>query len=237
MPAFTQTNHILIYHTFWLLEPFIRCVLRRSARCWKYSPEDTHTLFPPSSTFQPNRNAVAAGLSFISTLCTHFERSASILIESNKNRQITLPKGRIGLSSLDVVDRNEPKYQIRNPYELTNSIISTDEQNNDSFLLLSTVAAQSSDDFLQIIYGTENSILQQPNSIGHCISADAWMSKGFADFLSHKISGVRSRCRRAKLFKGQVYPFWDLTEKRYLYNLVTKELFAIYRTYRHCPEQ
>ena len=87
-----------------------------------------------------------------------------------------------------MVDRDEPKYQIRSPYELTNAIISTDERYNDCFLLHSTVPAQNSDDFLQIIYGTEDSVLQQPNSIGHCISADARIGKGFADFLSHRIS-------------------------------------------------
>ena len=81
-----------------------------------------------------------------------------------------------------MVDRDEPKYQIRSPYELTNAIISTDERYNDCFLLHSTVPAQNSDDFLQIIYGTEDSILQQPNSIGHCISADAGMGKVFAGF-------------------------------------------------------
>ena len=160
----------------------------KSARCWKYSPTDTHIHFPPGSTFQPNRTAVATGLSFINTLCTRSECNLPILMENNKNHQITLPKGRIGFSSLDVVDRDEPKYQIRSPYELTNAIISTDERYNDCFLLHSTVPAQNSDDFLQIIYGTEDSILQQPNSIGHCISADARMGKGFADFLSHRIA-------------------------------------------------
>ena len=30
-------------------------------------------------------------------------------MENNKNHQITLPKGRIGFSSLDVVDRDEPQ--------------------------------------------------------------------------------------------------------------------------------
>ena len=106
-------------------------------------------------------------------------------MENHKNHQITLPKGRIEFSSLDVVDRDEPKYQIRSPYELTNAIISTDERYNDCFLLRSIVPAQSSDDFLKIVYGTEVSILQQPNSIRHCISVDTRMSEGFADFLSH----------------------------------------------------
>ena len=88
-------------------------------------------------------------------------------MENNKNRQITLPKGRIGFSSLDVVDRDEPRYQIRSPYELTNAIISTDERYNECFLLHSTVPAQSSGEFWHIIYGTEDSIIQQRNSIGH----------------------------------------------------------------------
>ena len=51
------------------------------------------------------------------------------------------------------------------------------------------------------------------------------MSKGFADFLSHRIPGLRSTCRKAKLLMGQIFPFWDSTGKRYIYNLVTKERF------------
>ena len=191
------------------------CIDAKSARCWKYSPIDTLTHFPPGSTFQPNRNAVAAGLSFTSIICTRSERNLPILMENNKNHQITLPKGQIGFSSLDVVDRDEPKNQIRSPYELTNAIIPTDERYKDCFLLHSTVPAQSSDESLKIIYGTEDSILRQPNSIGHCISADARMSKGFADFLSHRIPSLRSTCRKARLFMGQVYPFWDSIGKRY----------------------
>ena len=50
--------------------PYTMCVDARSARCWKYSHTDNHKHFPPDSTFQPNRNAVASGLSFINTLCT-----------------------------------------------------------------------------------------------------------------------------------------------------------------------
>ena len=198
----------------------------KSARCWKDSPTNTHIHFPPGSTSQPNRTAVATGLSFINTLCTRSVSNLPILMENNKNHPITLQKGRIGFSSLDVVDRGEPKYQIRSPNELTNAIIFIVERCNDCFLLHSTVPAHSSDDFLQIIYSTEVSILQQLNSIGHCISADARMSKGFADFLSHRIPGLRSTCRKAKLFMGQVFPFWDSTGERCIYNLITKERFC-----------
>ena len=45
----------------------------KSARCWKYSPEDPHAHFPPGSTFHANRNAAATGLSFVNVLCTQSE--------------------------------------------------------------------------------------------------------------------------------------------------------------------
>ena len=110
----------------------------KSASCWKYSPEDLHAHFPPGSTFHPNRIAVATGLSFANVLCTQSESKLPILMENNKNHQITLPKGRIGFSSLDLSNKDEPKYQIRDPYELTNAILSKNEQYNDCFLLHST---------------------------------------------------------------------------------------------------
>ena len=134
---------------------YTMCIDAKSARCWKNSPADTHAHFPPGSTFQSNRNAVATGLFFINTLCTRSERSLPILMENNKNHQITLPKGRIGFSSLDVLDRHEPKYQLRSHSELTNAIISADERYNDCFLLHSAVPAQSSDELVQIIHITE----------------------------------------------------------------------------------
>ena len=176
--------------------------------------------------FQPNREAVATGLIFVNVICTQPEPTLPILIENNKNHQITLPKRRIGFSSLDVADKEERKYQIRNPYELTNAIIQTDDKYNDCILLHSTIPAQSPANCLQIIHGTEDSILQQPHSIGHCISADAEMSKGFADFLSQQIHGLRDACRRTKLFTGQIFPFWDQTGNRYIYNLVTKTNYS-----------
>ena len=103
-------------------------------------------------------------------------------MENKKYHQITLPKGRIGFSSIDVSNKHEPKNQIRDPYEPTNVIFSIKEQYNDCFLLHSTNPSQSHDEFLQILYGNENSGFEQPNSIGHCISADAQIGKGFAQF-------------------------------------------------------
>ena len=73
--------------------PYTICIDAKSARCWKCSPTDPHIHFPPGSIFQANRTAVANGLSFINTLCLQCERNLLILIENNKNHQMTLPKG------------------------------------------------------------------------------------------------------------------------------------------------
>ena len=89
-----------------------------------------------------------------------------------------------------------------------------------------TIPSQLPEEFFQIVYGNENSIFEQPNSIGHCISADAQMSKGFAQFLSERVPRLRRTCRRAKLLKDQVFPFWDSSSRRYIYKLVTKEKFS-----------
>ena len=59
----------------------------KSARCWKYSPEDPHAHFLPGSTFHPNLNAVATGLSFVNVLFTQSEPKLTILME--KKTRIT----------------------------------------------------------------------------------------------------------------------------------------------------
>ena len=105
-------------------------------------------------------------------------------------------------------------------------ILSTNERYNDCFLLHLTIPSQLPDEFLQKVYGNENSILQQPNSIGRCISADAEMSKVCAQFLSETIPPLRRTCRRANLLKDQVFPFWDSSSRRYIYDLVTKGKYS-----------
>ena len=135
-------------------------------------------------------------------------------------------KGRIGFSSLDISDKDEPKYQIQDSYELTNATLLTNEQYNDCFLLHSNIPSQLPNEFLQIVYGSENSILEQPNSIGHCISADDQVSKGFAQFLSERVPLLRRTCRRANVLKDQVFPLWDSSSRRYIYNLVTTEKYS-----------
>ena len=65
-------------------------------------------------------------------------------------------------------------------------------------------------------------MLQQPDSIGHCISTDAKMSKRFSELLSEQNARLRDACRRTKIMTGQTFPFWDRVGNRYVFNLVTK---------------
>ena len=68
----------------------------------------------------------------------------------------------------------------------------------------------------------ENSFLKQPKSIIHCISGDAKMSGGFAELFLQRFPCLRNACRRARLSTGQVFPFWDEINNRFIYNLVSK---------------
>ena len=114
--------------------PYTMHVDTKSARSWKYSPADPKTLLPPVLTFQRNRKALYTSLIFVNIVCNQPEPTLPILIEKKtKLQQITFPKRQIGFSSLDVTDEEELKYQIKNPYELTNAIITKDDEPNDCF--------------------------------------------------------------------------------------------------------
>ena len=85
----------------------------KTSRVWRYSSEDKSKNFPPGTTFVPHRHSVKSGPDFVNVLCTQSENCLPILMENNQNHQITLDKGAIGYSSLDICDRDKPKYQLR----------------------------------------------------------------------------------------------------------------------------
>ena len=66
--------------------PYTMHVDAKSARCWKYLPGDPKSLFPPGSTFQPNKAAVSTGNIFVNIICTQPEPTLPILFEKNKNQ-------------------------------------------------------------------------------------------------------------------------------------------------------
>ena len=96
-------------------------------------------------------------------------------MENNRDHQITLNKGVIGYSSLDILDNDRRKNQIKDCVQMVNSILTENDQYNECFLLHSTVPYQPN--------------LQANTTIALCISADAGMSKGFAETICRRVNG------------------------------------------------
>ena len=62
----------------------------KTSRVYKYRAEDERTSFAPGTTFIPHQKVAASGLDFVNVLCTQSEEYQPILMEKNKNHQITL---------------------------------------------------------------------------------------------------------------------------------------------------
>ena len=182
-------------------EHFMRSIFdAKTSRVWKHSSEDKSKRFLPGTTFVPHRHSVKSRLDFVNVLCTQSENYLTILLENNRNHQLTLNKGVIGYSSLDISDRDRPKYQIRDCVQIVNSIPTENDQYNECFLLHSTVPCEPDlQDKIQILNGNDETIFQANTAIAHCISADAKMSKGFAATICRGVNGLQEHCRRDQL--------------------------------------
>ena len=147
-------------------------------------------------------------------------------MENNRHQQITLNKGVIGYSSLDISDYDRPKYQIKNCVQIVNSILTESDQNTECFLLHSTIPCEPDlQDKIQILNGNDETFFQAKTAIAHCISADAKMSKGFARKFCRKVNGLQEYCRRAKTIIGSALPFWYSESNNFTYYPVTKSEF------------
>ena len=124
---------------------------------------------PSWISFSMNREEVSTDINFVNVIYTHSEPTLPIKIKNNKYHQTTLSNSRVGFSSLEITDEEEPKLQNKNPHELTKAILTTDDKYKGCFLLLSTIHAQSPDECLQIIHSTEHSKLKEPHCVGQCI--------------------------------------------------------------------
>ena len=113
-------------------------------------------------------------------------------MENNRNHQITLNKGLIGYSSLEISDRYRPKYQIRDCVQMVNSISTENGQYNECFLVHSTDPCEPDlQDRIQILNGNDETIFQANTAIAHCISADAKMSKEVAETICRGVHGLQ----------------------------------------------
>ena len=129
-------------------------------------------------------------------------------MENNKNHQITLNKGALGYSALDILDYEGPKYQIKDCDRMVDCILSENDQYNECFLLHSTLPDKPDfKDGIRIINGNDDTIFENQTTIAHCISADAKLSKGFAETITNHNNGLQEYCYKSKAFVGSVIPF------------------------------
>ena len=141
-------------------------------------------------------------------------------MENNRNHQITLNKGVIGYSSLDICNRDRPKYQIKGCVQMVISILTENDKYDECFLLPSTIPCEPDmQDKMQLLNGNDETIFQ---TIAHCIWADAKMIRGFAGKVCCGVSGHQEYCRKAKATVGSALPYWDPESNNFIYNLVTK---------------
>ena len=198
----------------------------KTSRVGKYSSEDKSKNFPAGTTFVPHRHSDKSGLDFVNVLCTQSENYLPILMENKRNHQITLNKGVTGYSSLDISDRDRSKYQIRDCIQMVNSILTENDQYTECFLLHSTVPCERDlQDKIQILNRNDETICQANTAIAQCISADAKMSKGFAEIICRRVDRLQEFCRRARTTVGSALPYWDPKSNNFIYNLVTKSKF------------
>ena len=198
----------------------------KTSRVWKYSSEDKSKNFPRGTTFVPHRHSVKLGLDFVNVLCTQSENYLPVWMENNRNHQITLNKRVIGYSSLDISDRDRPKYQIRDCAQMVNSVLTENDQYNECFLLHSTVPCESdTQDRIQILNGNDETIFQVNTAIAHCISADARVSKRVAETICRRVNGLQECCRGTKAILGSALPYWDPESNNFIYNIITKSKF------------
>ena len=109
---------------------------------------------------------------------------------------------------------------------MVKSILTENDQYNECFLLHCTVPCEPDlQDKIQILNGNEKTIFQANTAIAHRISANAKMSKRFAETICRRANGLLEFCRRAKTTISSTLPYWDRESNNFIYNLVTKSKF------------
>ena len=198
----------------------------KTSRVYIYRPEDGQTNFAPGTIFIPHQKVANSGLDFVNILCAQSEEYLPILMEINKNHQITLEKGTLGYSALDILDFEQPKNQKKDCVKFVDCKLSGNDQYNECFLLHSTLPHEPDfRDGIRIINGNNVTTFENRTANAPSISADAMVSKGFAETITNHINGLQECCYKSNAFVGSVIPFWDNDANRFIYNLVTKNKF------------
>ena len=194
---------------------------------WDFWSEDKSKSFPPGITFVPHPHSIKSRLYFVNVRCTQSETYLTVLMENNKNHQITLNERVIGYFSLGISDHDRPKYQIERCDQMVNSILKEKNQYNECFLLHSTVPCEPDlRDKLQILNGNDETNFHANTAIAHSVSDDAKMSGGFAGTICRRMNGLQEYCQKAKATVGSALPHWDPERNNFLYNLINKLKFS-----------
>ena len=106
---------------------------------------------------------------------------------------------------------------------MVNSILTESDQYNECFVLHSTVPCEPDmQDKIQILKGNDETISQANTAIAHCISADAIMSKGFAEIICRRVNELQEYCRKTRAIVDSAFPYCDPESNNFICNLVTK---------------
>ena len=110
---------------------------------------------------------------------------------------------------------------------MVNSILMENDQYNECFLLHSAVPCEPHlQEKIQILNGNDEKIFQANTDIALCISADAKMSKRFAEtIICRRVNGLQEYCRKTKAIVGSALPCWNPKSNDFIYNLVTRSRF------------
>ena len=200
------------------------CIDAKTTRLHKYSRENNKH-FAPGTSFTPHKNAVKTGLTFVNVLCTKSESHLPILIENNRNHQITLNRGIIGHATIDLQEKERPKFQIKDCVTMVNTILKENPDYNDCFLLHSTVPFEhEGDQQVFFCHGSGETLRTSNANLAFCVSADGKMTTTIARKLCEQKKDFQSFVNQSKPFVGSVLPFWDNEANRFIYGLVAKKM-------------
>ena len=98
----------------------------------------------------------------------------------------------MGNSALDILGYEQPKHQMKDCIRMVDCILSENDQYNECFPLHSTLTHEPDfRDDIRIINEKYGTTFERRTAIAHCISADATMSKGFAETIASHINGLQ----------------------------------------------
>ena len=109
---------------------------------------------------------------------------------------------------------------------MVKSISTENHQYDEYFLLHSTVPCETDmQKKIQIINGNDETTFQANTAIAHCTSADAKMSKVFAETICRSVNGLQDYCHKTKVIVCSALPYCDPEFNNFIYILLTKSNF------------